>query len=679
MSSKGTCVQLELNELSLCMVDEQGGCLNESLFGLESPSGSLISIRKVKLESGKKEEAGGSLGKQTMVANVSEISLLFSYKSFETLVVNAMSIQGFVKRLTGASNKNTQPHKPKKPSSGKGTQLLKLNVERFSLNFSGDSSLDSTVIEDPKRVNYGSQGGRVVISVSADGTPRTATVSSTLSKEHEKLKYLISFELLKFGFTLNKEIQSTQVELENAKSVYQEFLDEPHPVSRVTLCDIQNAKFVRRIGGVKEVAICSLFSAASIVVRWEPDLHISMVELGLRLKSLVSTQKLKQQGNKSPEEQPPTTTSTTSSVDKPKKKEAIFAVDIEMLKISAEAGDGVEAEVQIQSIFSENVRIGVLLEGFMLGFCGCRIFKSSRVQISRIPSNASGAPWDWVVQGLDMRICMPFRLQLRAIDDAVEEMIRALKLVTNATNKLIFPVKKESSTTSSKKPGSKKFGRVRFGIRKLEFDIEEEPLQGWLDEHYHLLRKEACELAVRSKFLDELISSGSSQVSKAEGEESSDGGGEKKKISFEGEEVDVEDPVAMSALKEKLYKQSFESYYKSCQSLKPAEGSGACKEGFQAGFKMSTTRRSLLSVSVTDLDLSLTAISGGDDGMIEMVRNLDPISQEKDIPFSRFYGSNLVLKTGTLVVQIRDYTFPLLSTALGKCEGRLVLAQQVTD
>lgn len=679
MSSKGTCVQLELNELSLCMVDEQGGCLNESLFGLESPSGSLISIRKVKLESGKKEEAGGSLGKQTMVANVSEISLLFSYKSFETLVVNAMSIQGFVKRLTGASNKNTQPHKPKKPSSGKGTQLLKLNVERFSLNFSGDSSLDSTVIEDPKRVNYGSQGGRVVISVSADGTPRTATVSSTLSKEHEKLKYLISFELLKFGFTLNKEIQSTQVELENAKSVYQEFLDEPHPVSRVTLCDIQNAKFVRRIGGVKEVAICSLFSAASIVVRWEPDLHISMVELGLRLKSLVSTQKLKQQGNKSPEEQPPTTTSTTSSVDKPKKKEAIFAVDIEMLKISAEAGDGVEAEVQIQSIFSENVRIGVLLEGFMLGFCGCRIFKSSRVQISRIPSNASGAPWDWVVQGLDMRICMPFRLQLRAIDDAVEEMIRALKLVTNATNKLIFPVKKESSTTSSKKPGSKKFGRVRFGIRKLGFDIEEEPLQGWLDEHYHLLRKEACELAVRSKFLDELISSGSSQVSKAEGEESSDGGGEKKKISFEGEEVDVEDPVAMSALKEKLYKQSFESYYKSCQSLKPAEGSGACKEGFQAGFKMSTTRRSLLSVSVTDLDLSLTAISGGDDGMIEMVRNLDPISQEKDIPFSRFYGSNLVLKTGTLVVQIRDYTFPLLSTALGKCEGRLVLAQQVTD
>ncbi|KAL0741395.1 hypothetical protein Bca4012_082908 [Brassica carinata] len=670
MSSKGTCVQTELNELSLCTVDEQGGCLKESLFGLESSSGSLINIRKVKLESGKKEEAG----KQTTVVNVSEISLLFSYKSFETLVVNAMSIQGFIKRLTGStSNKSTQAHRPKKPSSsGKGTQLLQLNVERFSLNFSGDSNLDSAVIEDPKRVNYGSQGGRVVISISADGTPRTATVSSTLSKEHEKLKYLISFELLKFGFTLNKEIQSTQVELENAKSVYQEFLDEPHPVSKLTLCDIQNAKFVRRIGGVKEVAVCSLFSAANIVVRWEPDVHISMVELGLRLKSLVSTQKLKQQGNKSPEEPTTTTATTTSGSDKQKKKESIFAVDIEMLSISAEAGDGVEAELQIQSIFSENVRIGVLLEGFTLGFCGCRIFKSSRVQISRIPSNAPGAPWDWVVQGLDMRICMPFRLQLRAVDDAVEEMIRALKLVTNAKNRVIFPVKKESSASNKKPSGTKKFGRVRFGIRKLGFEIEEEPLQGWLDEHYHLLRKEACELAVRSKFLDELIASGS-QVGKAEGDELSDG---EKKVSLEGE--DVQDPEVMSTSKEKLYKQSFESYYRSCQSLKAAEGSGACKEGFQAGFKMSTSRRSLLSVSVTDLDLSLTAISGGEDGMIELVRNLDPISQEKDIPFSRLYGSNLVLKTGTLAVQIRDYTFPLLSTALGKCEGRLVLAQQAT-
>ncbi|ESQ46165.1 hypothetical protein EUTSA_v10000004mg [Eutrema salsugineum] len=676
MSSKGTCVQMELNELSLCMVDEHGGSLKESLFGLESTSGSLINVRKVRLECGKNNEDDGSKGKQTIVVDVSEVGVLFSFKSFEALVVNAMSIQAYVKSLTGGSKQDKGAQKPKKPSSSKGTQLLKLNVERFSLNFSGDSSLDNTVIEDPKRVNYGSQGGRVVISVSADGSPRTASIMSDLSKEHEKLKYIVSFELLKFGFTLNKEIQS-QVEFENAKSVYQEFLEEPHPVSRVTLCDIQNAKFVRRNG--KEIAICSLFSASNIVVRWEPDVHISMVELALRLKSLVLTQKLKQQGNRNQEAPEEKTATSSVSVDKQKKKESIFAVDVEMLSISAEAGDGVEAELQIQSIFSENVRIGVLLEGFMLGFCGCRIFKSSRVQISRIPSMSStssnaATPWDWVVQGLDINICMPFRLQLRAIDDAVEEMIRALKLVTKAKTRLILPDKKESSSTSSKKPGSKKFGRVRFCIQKLIFDIEEEPIQGWLDEHYHLMKKEAYELAVRSKFLDELVSSGN-QAPKSVGDESDSC---EKKISFEGEEIDVQDPEIIKTMNEKLHKQSFDSYYRSCQSLRASEGSGACKEGFQAGFKMSTSRKSLLSVSVTDLDLSFTAIVGGEAGMIEIVKNLDPVCEEKDIPFSRMYGCNLRLNTGTLAVQIRDYTYPLLSTTLGKSEGRLVLAQQAT-
>ncbi|KAG7533601.1 FMP27 GFWDK domain [Arabidopsis thaliana x Arabidopsis arenosa] len=693
MSNRGTVVQMELNELNLCMVDEHKGCLKESLFGLESDPGSLISIRKVKSEWGKKEgvlpEGDGSKGKQTLVVDVSEIGLLFSFRSVEALTVNAMSIQAYMKSLTGASNKNRQEKgAPRSKPSGRGTQLLKLNVERCSLNFAGDSSLENTVIDDPKRVNYGSQGGRIIISVSADGSPRTASVFSTLSKEHEKLKYIISFEILKFGFTLNKEIQSTQVELETAKAIYQEFLEEPHQVSRVTLCDIQNAKFVRRIGGGKEVSICSLFSASNIAVRWEPDVHISMVELGLRLKSLVLTQKLKQHGNKNPEEASTVTgdrqkeepTTTPNSVDKKKKKESIFAVDVEMLSITAEAGDGVEAEVQIQSIFSENVGIGVLLEGFMLGFCGCRIVKSSRVQISRIPSMpstsssatpATGTPWDWIVQGVDIHICMPFRLQLRAIDDAVEEMLRALKLVINAKTKLIFPKKKESSTP--KKPGSKKVGRIRFGIRKLIFDIEEEPLQGWLDEHYHLMRKEAYELAIRSKFLDELISSGN-QVPKTGGDESDS----EKKLSFEGEEIDPQDPAIIQMMNEKLYKQSFSSYYKSCQSLRLSDGSGACKDGFQAGFKMSTSRTSLLSVSVTDLDLSLTAISGGEAGMIEIVKKLDPLCEEKDIPFSRVYGSNLRLNTGTLAVQIRDYTFPLLSTALGKCEGCLVLAQQAT-
>ncbi|CAI0464020.1 unnamed protein product [Linum tenue] len=222
------------------------------------------------------------------------------------------------------------------------------------------------------------------------------------------------------------------------------------------------------------------------------------------------------------------------------------------------------------------------------------------MQISRIPSASIGSSdaklpsitWDWVIQGLNVHISLPYRLELRAIDDSFEEMLRALKLVTAAKTQLIFPIKKE--TSKPKKPSSTKLGRVKFYLRKITADIEEEPLQGWLDEHYHLMKNQASELAIRS-------------------------------------------------------------YYEACQKLVPSEGSGAYKDGFQAGFKLSTSRTSLLSISATDLDLTLTKIDGGDEGMIEVVKKLDPVALEK----------------------LRDYTYPLLGATSGKCEGRLVLAQQV--
>ncbi|KAM1664866.1 hypothetical protein COP1_044235 [Malus domestica] len=228
--------------------------------------------------------------------------------------------------------------------------------------------------------------------------------------------------------------------------------------------------------------------------------------------------------------------------------------------------------------FSENARIGVLLEGLMLSFNGSRVLKSSRTQISRIPSASCpsdaktlvAATWDWVIQGLDVHICLPYRLKLRAIDDSVEEMLRALKLVSAARTSLIFPTKKD--TSKPKKPGSMKFGCLKFGIRKLTADIEEEPLQGWLDEHYRLMKNEASELAVRA-----------------------------------------------------------------CNNLAPSEGSGACREGFQSGFKPTTSRTSLLSITARDLDVTLTRIDGGDDGMIEVIKTLDPVCLESDIPFSRLY------------------------------------------
>ncbi|KAG8632798.1 protein SABRE isoform X1 [Manihot esculenta] len=686
ISSMGTTIHLELGELNFHMADEYQECLKESPFVVESNSGALIHIARVSLDWGKKDsessEEDGARCKLALSIDVTGMGIYFNFKRVESLVVTAISFQSLLKSLSSSGKKTTesQSGRSSKPS-GKGIQVLKFNLERCTVNFCGETSLENAVVADPKRVNYGSQGGRVVISVSDDGMPRTASVISTVSDDCKNLNYSLSLDIFHFTLCVNKENQTTEMELERARSIYQEHLEEHRPDTKVKLFEMQNAKFVRRSGGLKGIAICSLFSATEIAVRWEPDAHLSLIELILQLKLLVHKQKLQENGTERREEASSMRHTESGNFDKSKKKENIFAVDVEMLNISAGVGDGVDGVVQLQSIFSENARIGVLLEGLMLSFNGARVFKSGRMQISRIPSASSissdsklpsAITWDWVIQGLDVHIRMPYRLELRAIDDSVEDMLRALKLVAAAKTQLIFPMKKESS--KPKKSSSMKFGCVKFCIRKLIADIEEEPIQGWLDEHYQLMKSEACELAVRQKFLDEFISKFSNCSKTAETNESAT----ERKFNYNGVQIDVQDPSAIQKMQEEIYKQSFRSYYQACQKLVPSEGSGACREGFQSGFRPSTSRTSLLSISARELDVSLTRIDGGDDGMIEVLKKLDPVCREEEIPFSRLYGSNILLCASSLVIQLRNYTFPLFAATAGKCEGRVVLAQQAT-
>ena len=691
ISSTGTAVHVELGELNLHLADEYQECFKENLFGIEPNSGSLMHIAKLSLDWGRRDRTSSDevscRSKLVLSVDVTGMGIYFSFKRVESVITNAMSFKALFKTLSVAGKKMNQTGgvQPAK-GSGKGTRLVNLNLERCCVTFCDDTGLDNTVIEDPKTVNYGSQGGRVTFSSLADGRPRTANVASTASEECKRLKYSVSLEISQFSLCLNKDKLSVQMDLGRAVSIYQEYLEEHKPCSKVKLFDMHNAKLVRRSGGLNDIDVCSLFSATDISLGWEPDVHLSFYELFLRLKSLVYAQKLKEQervgrssvkDGGSGEER-----NLSNSADKQKKKESMFAIDVETLTISAEVGDGVEVKLEAQSIFSENACIGVLLEGLMLAFNGSRVLKTTRMQISRIPAASSSVsdavpvmtsgPWDWVVQGLDVHICMPYKLQLRAIDDSIEDMLRALRLITVAKSKNLFPGKRESSKPKNKK-SSPKFGRIRFGIRRLTAYIEEEPIQGWLDEHYHLVKKEACELAVRLKFLEDFIQKATQSPKGAETSDPTD----ERKMLFDGVEIDVQDPSAINKVKDEIHKRSFQSYYQACQGLASSEGSGACTEGFQAGFKPSTARTSLLSVCATDFDLSVTAVHGGDAGLMEVLKKLDPICQENDIPFSRLYGSNVDLKTGSLVVQLRDYTLPLLSGTSGKCEGRIVLAQQV--
>ncbi|KAL5714351.1 hypothetical protein ACHQM5_016327 [Ranunculus cassubicifolius] len=695
IANTGTAVHMELGELHLHMADEYQECLKESLFGVEANSGSLMHIAKVSLDWGKKEtesseEHGPGRSKLVLSVDVTGMGVYLSFQRVESLISTAISFQALLKDLS-ASRKRPIPSKSSRSTkpSGKGAQFLKLNLERCSVNFCGDAGVEDAVVADPKRVNYGSQGGRFVINVSADGSPREASIFSTMSNGCKKIKYSVALDIFHFSLCVNKEKQSTQVELERARSIYHEYLEENRPQTKVVLFDIQNSKFVRRSGGLNEIAVCSLFSATNISVRWEPDVHLSLLELMLRLKALVRKLKLERHDLETreisssgrilePENKP---SADLSQSDKHKKKESIFALDVERLSISAEVGDGVDASIHVQSIFSENARIGVLLEGLMLSFNEARVFKSTRMQISRIPKSSmpSGSydakvqmstTWDWVIQGLDVHICMPYRLQLRAIEDSVEDMLRGLKLISAAKTNLIYP---RTENQKVKKPSTSKFGCVKFVIRKLTADIEEEPMQGWLDEHFQLMKNEARELAVRLNFLDSLLSEGVQSTGSTELNEP-DG----KMFCHNGLEIDLQDPVAVQNLREEIRKKSFQSYYKACQNLVVSEGSGACKEGFQAGFKPTTSRASLLSICATELDLTLSKVEGGETGMIDIVKKLDPVSLENEIPFSRLYGANIVLNTGSLAVQLRNYTFPLFSATAGKCEGCVVLAQQAT-
>ncbi|KAG9130844.1 hypothetical protein Leryth_016988 [Lithospermum erythrorhizon] len=639
ISSTGASVHMELGELNLHMSDEYQECLRESLFCVETNTGPLMHIAKISLDLGKKDMElpdDGLKLKMVISVDVSGMGICLTFKRLESLISTSLSFKDELKKIP-FSKKSSQEHAVKRSRTPKRViQLLNVNLEKCSINMCGEVGLEKMDLPDIKRVNFGSQGGRTTISVSADGTPRTAYIMSTVADEYKKMEYCAYLDIFHLTFSMDMEKRSIQMDIRRARSVYQELLEDSSPGTKVTLIDMQNAKLVRRSGGLKEISVCSLFSATDIAVRWEPDVHIALVELGLHLKSLTSKYKVEGLSNvvdlntvKNDEQNE--MVSGSGTIEKQKKRESIFAVDVEMLRISAEVGDGVESLIQVQSIFSENAQIGVLLEGILFDLNDARILKSSRMQISRVPNTANNVltaksemsrTWDWVIQALDVHICMPYRLQLRAIDDSIEEMLRAVKLIVAAKTQSIFPIKKGSD--KPKKSSSSRVGCLRFCIRKLAVEIEEEPLQGWLDEHYQLLKNEACELAVRFKFLDDLM-----PKSRADMNEFSN-------FVYNGEKIDPLNPLAIKALQDEIYKESFRSYYQACRNLKPSEGSGACKVGFQAGFK-------------PKFDVTLTRIEGGEAGMIEVVQQLDPVSQGHIILFARLYGGNLKLNTGSLV------------------------------
>ncbi|XP_021318208.1 protein SABRE isoform X2 [Sorghum bicolor] len=684
IASKGIQIHTELGELLVHMEEEYRKFLKENIFGVDTYSGSLMHITKMSLDWGYRESDVQDMVETSRHAlvfsiDISDIEVKFGFRHLESLVLNLMSFRTLFKSLQSsggsAKEKNLERRGEKKM---KGVKKLKLSLQKLSITYCGDANIVNMPIADPKRVNYGSQGGQVIVSVSADGTPRRASITSVLPGCH--LRFSASLVLSHLSMCIDKERKTTEAKLERVKAIYEE-LPEDRSGVRVTLLDMQNAKIVRRSSGHTEVAVCSLFSASDIYLRWEPDAHLALYETFIRFKHFLHHESQKSEKKTNTEVASIKANehgNMTAGSVKPQKsdiKGSVFAIDVDVLRVSAELADGVEANMHVQSIFTENAKIGVLSEGLSLTLNGARVLKSTRIQISCIPFSTGSlldakvepsSKRDWVVQGLDVHICMPYRLPLRAIEDAVEDMIRALKLISSAKRSIICPDGKEKSRKVNS--GGSKFGSVKFVLRKLTADIEEEPIQGWLDEHYHLMRSKICELGVRLNYLEEAISASVDPSNRSS----------ERKVLYNGVEVDIHDTAALQRLQEEIHKQAFRSYYVACQNMVHAEGSGACSEGFQAGFRQSSRRASLLSFSASDLDVTLTRIDGGEVEMVEFIKGLDSVCQEQNIPFSRLYGSDVSVVAGSLVVQLRDYTSPLFSSLSGKCQGRIVFAQQAT-
>ncbi|XP_074579905.1 protein SABRE-like [Curcuma longa] len=693
IESKKVEVHAELGQFHLNTEDVYQQSLEKKLIGADINSSSLVHIEQMVLDFGNKEmesQEGQEAKKLKLVLAVDMMgmSVFFGLIHVERLIKMAMSFKELLKDVSPSSKKIDQDKakKPVKKDTSKGINIVKCSLQRLLVKYSGETSLSDMTVADPKRVNFGSQGGQTIISVGADGKLREASISSLSSNSCKLLNFSTSVDILHLRFVFNKEKQSMQIEVDSTNSFYSEYTEEQNPGTEITLLTMQKAKFVRRSSGHNDMVLCSLLNVTDLSIRWEPDVHLALQEFAMSLKYLMSNQKNHSTDHLMKAEAIDTAAvpnkeliSDQSPTEKQqKKRDSIFAIDLEMLKVSAGLADGVETVIHVQSIFSENAKIGVLFEEVMISFNEARMFRTSRLQVSRIPATSiqnlqdsksqMATARDWVIRSPDIYICMPYRLQLRAIDDAVEDTLRALKLISAAKLEKIVNGKKN---ITKKSKSTSNFFSVRLIIRKLTVEIEEEPIQAWLDEHYQLMKKEVCEAAVRLKFLDELlptIASSSPEPNNL---------GADKKIHYNGMEIDASDASSVELLRTEIYKKAFRSYYEACQKIETSEGSGINTFGFQSGFKPSIHRVSLMSVCATELDATLRRIDS--DVMLEFLKMADPICSEKDIPFSKLYGCDIDLNAESLAVKIRDYTHPLFHGSSAKCQGRVVVAQQATS
>lgn len=701
---EGTGIHTELGELHVYLVDEEHDFDKENLFGLDTNPGCLLQLSRVTVDWGVTEpestKNGTDLRSIALVMEVTGSALYLTLHRLQSLLSSIThSIIQLKKLVTGSTHKMSKGRTTEHKERRRGVQEVKLCLEGFCFQFCEQLHVVNMNVPDRKKVNFGTQGGEVVFETNDDGQPRMASIKAVMFDgiEGSGLICKSTIDIAHFQLCIDRDKGITQVDLQRMKTSYHELGSAMQLVNEVNVAALQSGKIVYQTVAMSDGVPGCLICATDVRGRWEPDIQLFFHDIFVRLKIFIEKQKQLLHPAETATVQK---SSKGSDADHKRVKNhgPAVAVDIHGFDFSAALADGVEGSLSIASVFSEDFRIGIVLEQLKVALNSATVLRSKCLQAACLPSfiqnkNADSSEqdclnseaeipcWDYLIQGSGICVIMPYRLECRAIEDAIEDMWRGLKLVMVAQKNSITGAASMVSMKAGKKTAKvpSSVDAIRFVFDSITAEIEEEPLQGWFDEHHQMIRQQKLELDVREHLLNDVIEGGgrlcASKCSSPDWRHLSACGLDN---ILEGNDLDFSDPLTGKMLRERLQEKAFQCYHRACKKLQPYEDSGSARSTLQSGFRPSVNRGSLFLIQALNLEVTLLHIGGGIAGMIEQIRKLDSIPQELEIPYSRILGKRVKIVTSSLVIRLRNYTFPMLSASGGRCDGQIILARQAT-
>lgn len=178
-AGNGLTVHGEMGECAFGMAEEADGSSKDFESGGEACQGCLMRVSRVVVEwvllDSESVEDVPTEKIRTLVLELHGSGSYFSISRVRSILSTFMVMERYFKSL--ASSK-----KPRRASSGSskkgrpGLRRIVLRLEGFLIQLKGSLHAEDMTVPDPKKVNYGSQGGEAVVTKMEDGSFRTASI-----------------------------------------------------------------------------------------------------------------------------------------------------------------------------------------------------------------------------------------------------------------------------------------------------------------------------------------------------------------------------------------------------------------------------------------------------------------------------------------------------------------------